>query len=308
MSNGIYSMWMNVSQYFNQLFQHPVKLISVILDVIIVIYFIIKLLQFAKKSRFMQLVKGIVIILLITWVSNILNLTILHSILTAILPSSVLALIIIFQPEIRRGLEQIGTNKFGIFFGIDKNLATRTKEDIYKIVIAIEELSKTKTGALIVFERDIRINDIIATGIEVNADISPQLLVNIFVPKTPLHDGAVIISNNKITAAACILPLAGNREISKELGTRHRAAVGISKESDAIVIVVSEESGKVSIAKDGTLIADVKEEALKKILIKNIVTNRLENDEDKKKNRLKKIKNAKNINENSEEEKQEIMS
>lgn len=194
----------------------------------------------------------------------------------AILPSGVVALIVIFQPEIRRALEQIGTNKFANFFGMDKDIATRTKEDIYKIVIAVEELAKTKTGALIVIERDIKIDDVVSTGIELNSEISPQLLVNIFVPNTPLHDGAVVIANNKILAAACILPLANNRDISKDLGTRHRAAVGISKESDAIVIVVSEESGKVSIAKDGTLIADVKEEALKQILIKNIVTNRLE--------------------------------
>ena len=224
----------------------------------------------------MQLIKGIVIVILATWLSDILHLTIVHSVLMAILPSGVVALIVIFQPEIRRALEQIGTNKFANFFGMDKDIATRTKEDIYKIVIAVEELAKTKTGALIVIERDIKIDDVVSTGIELNSEISPQLLVNIFVPNTPLHDGAVVIANNKILAAACILPLANNRDISKDLGTRHRAAVGISKESDAIVIVVSEESGKVSIAKDGTLIADVKEEALKQILIKNIVTNRLE--------------------------------
>ena len=241
----------------------------------------------------MQLIKGIVIVVLITWLSDLLHLTIVHSILMTILPSGVVALIVIFQPEIRRALEQIGTNKFANFFGINKDIATKTKEDIYKIVIAVEEMAKTKTGALIVIERDIKIDDVISTGIEMNSDISPQLLVNIFVPNTPLHDGAVVIANNKIVAAACILPLASNRDISKELGTRHRAAVGISKESDAIAIVVSEESGKVSIAKDGTLIADVKEDALKKILIKNIVTNRLEDTQEKKNNRLKNIKNIK---------------
>ena len=139
-----------------------------------------------------------------------------------------------------------------------------------------------------------------------NSEISPQLLVNIFVPKTPLHDGAVIINNNKIAAAACILPLANGKDISKELGTRHRAAVGISKEYDAIAIVVSEESGKVSIAKDGTLIADVKEEALKKILIKNIITNRLDN---KEKNKINRLKNIRDIKEkNKEEHKENITS
>lgn len=265
-----------ILEYLNQLYQYPIKLVSLVLDLTIVVLVLVKLIKLAKNSKVMQLIKGIVIVILATWLSDILHLTIVHSVLMAILPSGVVALIVIFQPEIRRALEQIGTNKFANFFGMDKDIATRTKEDIYKIVIAVEELAKTKTGALIVIERDIKIDDVISTGIELNSEISPQLLVNIFVPNTPLHDGAVVIANNKILAAACILPLANNRDISKDLGTRHRAAVGISKESDAIVIVVSEESGKVSIAKDGTLIADVKEEALKQILIKNIVTNRLE--------------------------------
>ncbi len=292
-NNFILSMsmiWQNIIQYLYELYQYPVKLISVVLDVTIVLFIIIYMFKIAKNSRVMQLAKGILTIIVITWLSDVLHLTAVHSILTAILPSGVLALIVIFQPEIRRALEQIGTNKFVNFFGMNKDIAPRTKEDIYKIVIAVQEMAKTKTGALIVLERDIKIDDIVSTGIEINSEISPQLLVNIFVPKTPLHDGAVVIANNKIVAAACILPLANNRDISKELGTRHRAAVGVSKESDAIAIVVSEESGKVSIAKDGTLIADVKEEALKKILIKNIVTDRLENKKEKKINRLKNIK------------------
>ena len=151
----------------------------------------------------------------------------------------VMALLIIFQPELRRALEQLGsTNTFSKFFGIEKSLMDKTKEDIYKVVIAIEELAKTKTGALIVFERDIKLQDIVESGVEINSTISPQLLVNIFVPNTPLHDGAVIISNNKIVSAACILPLADDKDIARELGTRHRAAIGISKDSDAIAVVV----------------------------------------------------------------------
>lgn len=133
------------------------------------------------------------------------------------------------------------------------------------------ELAKAKTGALIVIERDVKIQDIIATGIPMEAEISPQLICNIFVPNTPLHDGAVIIRDGKIAAASCMLPLANDQDIARELGTRHRAAIGISKESDSIAIVVSEETGKVSIAKDGTLIADLREDVLKKILLKNLV-------------------------------------
>lgn len=165
---------------------------------------------------------------------------------------------------------------------MDKDIISKTKEDIYKVAIAAVELSKTKTGALIILERDIEIKDIINTGIAMNSEVSPQLLVNIFVPNTPLHDGAAVISNNKIVAAACMLPLAGDKDIAKELGTRHRAAIGISKESDAIAVVVSEETGKISVAKDGTLIADVSEEALKKILISNIVTKRFPENKFKK--------------------------
>lgn len=282
----------NISEYFSLLQQHPIRLVSLILDLTIVIYIIVKILKLAKKSRAIQLIKGIVFFILITWISGLLNLNIVHSVLTAFLPSGVIALVVIFQPEIRRALEQLGTNKLTNFFGMEKSLEARTRENIYKIVIAVEEMVKTKTGALIVIQRDISLSDIVATGIEMDSEISPQVLVNIFVPKTPLHDGAVIINNNKIMAAACILPLANSTDISKDLGTRHRAAVGISKEYDAIAIVVSEESGKVSIAKDGTLIADVKEEALKKILIKNIVTDRLEN---KKENKIKRLKNIKKI-------------
>lgn len=282
----------NISEYFSLLQQHPIRLVSLILDLTIVIYIIVKILKLAKKSRAIQLIKGIVFFILITWISGLLNLNIVHSVLTAFLPSGVIALVVIFQPEIRRALEQLGTNKLTNFFGMEKSLEARTRENIYKIVIAVEEMAKTKTGALIVIQRDISLSDIVATGIEMDSEISPQVLVNIFVPKTPLHDGAVIINNNKIVAAACILPLANSTDISKDLGTRHRAAVGISKEYDAIAIVVSEESGKVSIAKDGTLIADVKEEALKKILIKNIVTDRLEN---KKENKIKRLKDIKKI-------------
>ena len=169
------------------------------------------------------------------------------------------------------------------FFGIDKDIRTKTKENIYKVVIAATELAKKKTGALIVIERDIKLQDIADTGIIINGEISPQLLVNIFNPKTPLHDGAVIISENKIKAAACMLPLSDDKSISKGLGTRHRSAAGMSQESDAIVVVVSEETGKISVAKDGTLIVDVKEDALRQILIKNIVTKKFGEEVPKKK-------------------------
>ena len=264
----------NILNYFKSFHENPFELISLIIDIAIVIFLCYCFFRIVKGSRAWQLIKGIFFLVLATWLSGLFNLRILNAILTGIMNWGVIAVIVIFQPELRRALEQLGTNKFTRFFGIDKDIATKTKEDIYKVVIAVQELAKSKTGALIVIERDINIQDIIASGIPMEAEVSPQLLVNIFVPKTPLHDGAVVISNNKIAAAACVLPLANDADIAKELGTRHRAAIGISKESDSIAVVVSEETGKVSVAKDGTLIADVREDVLKKILITNIVTKR----------------------------------
>ncbi len=269
-------LWQSIASYFTEIAYNPFRLVAMILDVCIVVFVLYKFVKSARHSRVWQLLKGIVLIILVTIFSDILQFKILNYILTSFMPYGVIALIVIFQPELRRMLEQIGTSKFTRYFGIgvEKDVASKMKEDIYKIVIAAKELSNEKIGGLIVIERDIQINDIMDSGVKIDADVSPQLLVNLFVPKTPLHDGAVIISNNKIAAAACILPLADDKDIATGLGTRHRAALGISRETDAIAVVVSEETGKISIAKDGTLIADLKEDALKNILIKNVITKR----------------------------------
>lgn len=280
----------NILTYIKSLRESPFELITLIIDLALVIFLFYSFFKVVRGSRAWQLIKGIALLILATWVSGLFNLKILNWILTGIMNLGVIAIIVIFQPELRRALEQLGTNKLTRFFGIDKDLSTKTKEDIYKVVIAATELSKTKTGALIVLERDIKIQDIISTGIPLNADVSPQLLVNIFESKTPLHDGAVVISGNKVASAACVLPLADDKDIARELGTRHRAAIGTSKESDSIVVVVSEETGKISVAKDGTLIADVREDVLKKILISNIVTKRFAVEKEERRNRLKELR------------------
>mgnify|MGYP004652323977 FL=1 len=283
----------NFLTYLKNLYLYPIKLISLVIDLVIVCFLAYKVFHMLKNTRAWQLLKGIIFLVLATFISKFLNLYILNYILSSVMTYGVFLLIVVFQPELRRGLEQIGsTNRFSRLFGIDKDLEAKKKENIYRIAIAATELSKTRTGALIVIERDIRIQDIIATGIPMDAEISPQLLVNIFVPNTPLHDGAVVISENKIAAASCMLPLSDDKDIARELGTRHRAAIGISKESDAIVVVVSEETGKMSIAKDGTLIADVREDVLKKILIKNLITEP----------NIKNIKNEKTAEDNKKSE------
>lgn len=267
-------IWKSFASYMTELSQNPFKLLTLLLDLAIVAYILYKFIVYAKKSRVWQLLKGILFYLIITAISDVLQLKILNYILTFFLPYGVIAIIVIFAPELRRMLEQLGTNKITKYFGIYKDLETKTKEDVYKVVIASSELSKTKTGGLIVIQRDININDIIESGVKMDSEVSPQLIVNLFTPNTPLHDGAIVVSNNKIAAAACILPLADDKEIAKELGTRHRAGLGISKESDAIAIIISEETGKISVAIDGKLIADVKEEALRNILIKHVINKR----------------------------------
>lgn len=280
-------IWQAFTGYMTDLSLNPLKMITLILDLVIVGYLIYKFVLYAKKTRAWQLLKGIVWIIAIVVLSEVLQLRILNFFLTFFMPYGVIALIVIFQPELRRMLEQIGTNRITRYFGFDKDLATKTKEDIYKVVIATTELAKARTGGLIVLERDIQINDVVDTGVRIGSEVSPQLIVNLFTPNTPLHDGAVIVANNKIVAAACILPLANDKDIAKELGTRHRAGLGISKESDAIAIIISEETGKISVAKDGTLIVDVKEDSLKNILIKHIVTKRFG---DEKLKRVEKVK------------------
>lgn len=295
----------NIVEYIKSLQTNPFELVTLIIDITIVIFLMYCFFKIVRGSRAWQLIKGIALLIIATWMSGLFNLKILNWILTGIMNLGVIAIIVIFQPELRRALEQLGTNKLTQFFGIDKDLSTKTKEDIYKVVIAATELSKAKTGALIVLERDIKIQDIIATGIPMNAEVSPQLLVNIFEPKTPLHDGAVVISGNKIAAAACVLPLADDKDIAKELGTRHRAAIGISKESDSIVVVASEETGKISVAKDGTLIADVREDVLKKILISNIVTKRFSVEKKERKSKVKELKEKWKMKKKKEEKEEE---
>lgn len=261
----------NVINYIQDLVQSPGKIVLFIIDILIVFFLVRKIIKIVKNTRTGQLLKGIVFLILITILSGVLGLKILNYILTSVMTYGVIILIVIFQPELRRGLEQLGTNGLSRFLGFDKEIMAKSKENIYKIVIAAKELSKMRVGGLIVIQKEIKIEDIIATGIQINAEVSPQLIVNLFTPNTPLHDGAIIISDNKVAAAACMLPLANNNDIAKELGTRHRAAIGMSKESDAIVVVVSEETGRISIAKDGQLYADLNEETLKKILLKNLI-------------------------------------
>lgn len=231
-----------------------------IIDILIVSYVIYKLLVLIRGTRAVQLLKGI-FILVVTWaISTWFDLYTLKWLMNQMFTFGVLAIVIIFQPELRRALEQLGRGKmFGGRAVAEEDEAARVISELIK---AVNYMSRRKIGALIVFERVTGLNEYTESGISMNSRISSELLINLFIPNTPLHDGAVIIQGSQIAAAACYLPLSENPFISKELGTRHRAAIGISEVCDAISVVVSEETGQVSLAINGQVVRDIKEESL----------------------------------------------
>jgi diadenylate cyclase len=237
-----------------------------------VAYVIYRLILLVKETRAWQLIKGLLFIAMVSYLSKILKLNTVNYILTSTLQLTAIAVVVLFQPELRRGLEQIGRSKFSDFFNFEESsLRIQTTAMIEEIIKAVTELAKTSTGALIVIERDTKIGEIINSGIQLNSNISAELILNIFIPNTPLHDGALVIRENKIKSASCFLPLTDNPNLSKELGTRHRAALGITEVSDSISIVVSEETGKVSFALNGGLTRNLTPDSLRKALNKNLL-------------------------------------
>ncbi|MDF2714117.1 MAG: YbbP [Paenibacillus sp.] len=231
-----------------------------IIDILIVSYVIYQLILLVRGTRAIQLLKGIVVVVLAWALSIWFNLNTLQWMMNQMFTFGVLAVIIIFQPELRRALEQLGRGK--LFRGSSSDEEQDVTNRISHILKSVNHLSKRKIGALIVFERETGLNDYLESGIPLEAHITSELLINIFIPNTPLHDGAVIIRKHQIMAAGCYLPLSENPFISKELGTRHRAAIGMSEVCDAICVVVSEETGQVSLAINGQIVRDIKEESL----------------------------------------------
>ncbi len=234
--------------------------ITDIIDILIVWYVFYKGIQLIRGTRAVQLLQGIFIVLLTWGLSTLFNLRTLQWIMNQMFTFGVLAVIIIFQPELRRALEQLGRGK--LFTRSSTEDSSEFSERVTEVIKAVNNLSRRKIGALIVFERSTGLSDYMESGTEIGSKISSELLINIFIPNTPLHDGAVIISQNVLMAAGCYLPLSENPFISKELGTRHRAAIGMSEVSDALCVVVSEETGQVSLAMNGQVVRDIKEESL----------------------------------------------
>lgn len=234
--------------------------ITTAIDIFIVTYIIYKTILLIRGTRAMQLLKGIVVMVAVWGGAILLNLTTLEWIMSQFFTIGLFAIVVIFQPELRRALEQIGRGRlFSRSANLDEQVISGMIEETVK---AVHYLSKRRIGALIVVERETGITDYIETGIKIEAKISSELLINIFIPNTPLHDGAVIVRGEQIMAAGCYLPLSENPFISKELGTRHRAAIGMSEVSDGVCLVVSEETGQVSIATNGVINRDLSSEQL----------------------------------------------
>ncbi len=240
-----------------------------VLDIIIVAYIIYKIIFWIKETRAWALFKGILVIFAFAAIALVLRLNTILWILSNTISVGIIAIIVVFQPEMRKALEQLGKGRFFSYFtkmdasAEDEKSAARTVDEIVK---ASDKMSAVRTGALILIEQDVPLGDLERTGIPIDAIVSNQLLINIFEHNTPLHDGAVIIRSNRVAAATCFLPLTESNEVSMELGTRHRAAIGASEVSDALVIVVSEETGTISMAKGGTLYRNLTTETLRSML------------------------------------------
>lgn len=224
-----------------------------VVDILIVAYLFYKVIDLVRKTSSYNIAKGILFLLVAILISDVAHLTMINYILKKTVEIGLIALVIIFQPELRKLLAKMGSqNLYGIF---SPKLRAESKIEaaITQTVLACDQMSKTKTGALIIFERNIKLSDIMTTGTIIDADTTAELLKNIFYPKAPLHDGALIIRNARIAAAGCVLPLTNKTNLSKDLGMRHRAGIGASEQSDAIIVIVSEETGAISIAVEGML-------------------------------------------------------
>ncbi len=243
-----------IGNLFTNLFAHPDW--RNIVDIVVLTLLIYNLLKLVSYTRANSLFKGIVFVAVLALVSDALEINAVNWVLQQVLSVGVLALCIVFQPELRRVLEQLGRSKFARrLFGSPRKRQrnAQMEQHVSEIVKALSDMSRKRIGALIVLERSTKLGDVVESGTVVDAEISSQLIENIFEPNTPLHDGAMIIRDERILAAACILPLSDDLSISRELGTRHRAAIGITETTDAVSLMVSEETGVISMAREGRL-------------------------------------------------------
>ena len=270
-----------------------------VIDILIVAYLIYKAIRFVRKTNSYNLAKGIIVVLVVFLVSDLLSLTMINFILRKAVELGLIALLILFQPELRRILERMGSR----FTSSRKVTGTVFESAIAQIVMACRDMSASRTGALMIFERNVSLDNIMTTGTVVNADVTAELIKNLFYNKAPLHDGAVIMRDARIAAAGCVLPLTQSTNLSKELGMRHRAGIGLSEQSDAVVVIVSEETGSISVAVEGMLKRHLTTAMLDKILHKELVQD--EDELNKKQNWIETVKNFFKVNKDEEEKSDE---
>lgn len=273
--------------------------ISDFVDIIIVAYLIYKAIWFLRKTNSYNLAQGLLILLIVLWLSEVFGLTMINNLLRKAVELGLIALLILFQPELRRMLERMGSS---IHSG---KAASSTAMDmaIAQTVLACKDMSASKTGALIIFERSVNLNNIMSTGTIINADTTAELIKNIFFNKAPLHDGALIVREGRIAAAGCVLPLTHSTNLSKDLGMRHRAGIGLSEQSDAVVIIVSEETGSISVAMDGMLKRHLNEPMLDKLLHSELILEEDEQDKRSIKYYINKLLGSDTNGENKNDEK-----
>ena len=263
--NLLTNFWAQLRGLFDTLLHQPDW--HTYIDIAIIAVLIYQVLRIVKQTRANSVIRGVAVILVVTWLSDILQLNTLNWLLQQLISTGVLLIVILFQPEIRRGLEQIGRRRWWAGWLPRFSTSNRSEEqNIAELVTACSRLSKRKVGALIVIERSTGLQDIIESGTVLDAEISAPLIENVFEPNTPLHDGAMVLRSGRIVAAACILQLSEDSSISKDLGTRHRAALGISETTDCISLIVSEETGIISVARDGKLTRYLDEKSLTALL------------------------------------------
>lgn len=250
-----------------------------IVDILIVAFLFYKLMRFLRKTNAQKLFQGLALLVATTLLSELMQLKAVSFIMRTVMEVGVLALVIIFQPELRKMLEQFGSQRLFKLLGLGRGQENKgTDTAILQTVEAVNSLAWTKTGALIIFQREDDLRSIINTGTTINADVNAELLKNLFYNKAPLHDGAVIIANGRIAAAGCILPLSGKQNISKDLGTRHRAGLGQSESFDSLSVIVSEETGGISLAEGGILKQHLAPETLERLLTAKLMPETEEHD------------------------------
>ena len=281
MQNIVESLGNMVSYVVNLLdLTSPARYIITAIDIVLVIAIIVYIAKIIKKTRAGQIVKGVILLALIYVIAKLTNMVILTFLLDNFMSYGIILLIIVFQPELRNVFEKLGRSKIVDVFDMDDNILVKHSRS--EIAKAVEIMSMKQIGALIVLERNTNVAEVLREGIPLNAKVTSELIQNIFMPRTPLHDGAIVISGSEILAAKCILPLASEVSVPKSLGTRHRAAVGTTEISDALVVVVSEETGTISLAEGGKLTRELTADTLRDLLTKKL-------DRTKNKNVIKNI-------------------